>query len=39
MIDKFTTKHRNAKKWLEMFEKECKSFEINDDSTKTETLR
>ncbi|GLV57225.1 hypothetical protein CBL_21023, partial [Carabus blaptoides fortunei] len=39
MIEKFTTKHSNAKQWLETFEKECRRFEINEGSTKIEILR
>ncbi|XP_070169590.1 uncharacterized protein [Polyergus mexicanus] len=39
MIEKFTSKHSNAKQWLETFEKECKRLEINEDNTKIEILR
>lgn len=39
MIEKFTSKHSNAKQWLETFEKECRRFEINEDNTKIEILR
>ncbi|GLV46086.1 hypothetical protein CBL_05171 [Carabus blaptoides fortunei] len=39
MIEKFTTKHSNAKQWLETFEKECRRFEINEENTKIEILR
>lgn len=39
MIEKFTSKHSNAKQWLETFEKECSRFEINEENTKIEILR
>lgn len=39
MIEKFTSKHSNANQWLETFEKECKRFDIIEDSTKIEILR
>lgn len=39
MIEKFTSKHSNAKQWLEIFEKECIRFEIIEDNTKIEILR
>ena len=39
MIENFTSRHSNAKQWLETFEKECKRFEINEDKTRIEILR
>lgn len=39
MIEKFTSKHSNAKQWLETFEKECRRFGINEDDTKIAILR
>lgn len=39
MIEKFISKYSNATQWLEIFEKEYKMFEINEDDIKIEILR
>lgn len=39
MIEKFLCKHSNAKQWLETFEKECRRFEISQETTMIEILR
>ncbi|XP_070168213.1 uncharacterized protein [Polyergus mexicanus] len=39
MIEKFTSKHSNAKQWIETFEKECTRFDIIEDEMKIEILR
>lgn len=39
MIEKFTSKHANAKQWMETFEKECTRFDVVEDETKIEILR
>ncbi|CAB3230820.1 unnamed protein product [Arctia plantaginis] len=39
MIEKFVCKFSNAKQWIEIFENECKRFEIEEDTTKIEILR
>lgn len=39
MIEKFVYKFSNAKQWIEIFENECKRFEIEEDTTKIEILR
>lgn len=39
MIEKFTSKHANAKQWIETFEKECTRFDVVEDETKIEILR
>lgn len=39
MIEKFTSKHSNAKQWIEIFEKECTRFNIIEDRIKIEILR
>lgn len=35
----FTSKHSNAKQWIETFEKECTRFDIIEDEIKIEILR
>lgn len=39
MIEKFTSKHSNAKQWIETFEKECTRFDLIEDELKIEILR
>ena len=39
MIEKFTSRHSNAKQWIETFEKECTRFDITKDEMKIEILR
>lgn len=39
VIEKFTSRHSNAKQWMETFEKECARFEIVEDEMKIEVLR
>jgi len=39
MIEKFTSRHSNAKQWIETFEKECTRFDITQDEMKIEILR
>lgn len=39
MIERFTSKHSNAKQWIETFEKECVRFDITQDELKIEILR
>lgn len=39
MIEKFTSKHANAKQWIETFKKECTRFDVVEDETKIEILR
>lgn len=39
VIDKFTSKNTNATQWIEIFEKECKRFDVVTDDKKIEILR
>jgi len=39
MIEKFTSRHSNAKQWIETFEKECTRLDITQDEMKIEILR
>jgi len=39
MIDKFSGRSSNANQWMEIFNKECGRFQINDDKKKIEILK
>lgn len=39
VIEKFTTKNSNANHWIDIFEQECKRFDITTDENKIEILR
>ncbi|KAK2575227.1 hypothetical protein KPH14_012692 [Odynerus spinipes] len=39
MVEKFTSRHANARQWMEIFEKECSRFEVTEDTTKIEIFR
>lgn len=39
VIEKFTSKHSNANQWIDIFESECKRFDVTEDEKKIEILR
>lgn len=39
MIDKFSGRSSNANQWMEIFNKECGRFKINEDKKKIEILK
>ena len=39
VLEKFSGKNKNSKQWLETFERECKRFNVEDDTQKIEIFR